>query len=489
MDLGLNYLASVSFYVPELVALLTMVGVVFLETTYNGTEKRTMMFNFSYLGLFITLVSLILNFSAEPKAIFFNAVVIDPFSTLMKAIMVLGTMGSIYISQSSKDIYSNFRSEFVLLSIGVLIGGMILASANNMLSLYIGIETLSILSYVMASLKRNDEFSSEAGLKYSLYGGLSAGLMLFGMSHIYGVLNTIQFAEVGIVIKTLSSAQLGILIPSFLLFFAGLGYKIASVPFHMWSPDVYEGSPLPVTTFFSIVPKVAGITSIIRVTHVFFSNDGLLQYSWIALLLVVAVLTMTVGNVAAIGQQSVKRMLAYSSISHAGFMLMGAVLINQDGASSVAFYAIMYLFMTLVSFYVVSYVTDYFGNDDFERFNGLIRTHPLAAIILSMAMLSLAGVPPLGGFVSKFNLLSAVLKEGHYTMAIIAGLNSVVSLYYYMKIVRFMILNPPESGEKISGFTITNMTVLSIIASPILVIGLFWNDIYTVASDAFLFIQ
>ena len=489
MDLGLNYLASVSFYVPELVALLTMVGVVFLETTYNGTEKRTMMFNFSYLGLFITLVSLILNLSAEPKAIFFNAVVIDPFSTLMKAIMVLGTMGSIYISQSSKDIYSNFRSEFVLLSIGVLIGGMILASANNMLSLYIGIETLSILSYVMASLKRNDEFSSEAGLKYSLYGGLSAGLMLFGMSHIYGVLNTIQFAEVGIVIKTLSSAQLGILIPSFLLFFAGLGYKIASVPFHMWSPDVYEGSPLPVTTFFSIVPKVAGITSIIRVTHVFFSNDGLLQYSWIALLLVVAVLTMTVGNVAAIGQQSVKRMLAYSSISHAGFMLMGAVLINQDGASSVAFYAIMYLFMTLVSFYVVSYVTDYFGNDDFERFNGLIRTHPLAAIILSMAMLSLAGVPPLGGFVSKFNLLSAVLKEGHYTMAIIAGLNSVVSLYYYMKIVRFMILNPPESGEKISGFTITNMTVLSIIASPILVIGLFWNDIYTVASDAFLFIQ
>ena len=489
MDLSLNYLASVSFYVPELIALVTMIGVVFLETTYNGAEKRTMMFNFAQAGLGITLVSLFLNLSSEPTAIFFNAVIIDPFSTLMKIIMVLGTIGSVHISVNSKDIYADFRSEFVLLSIGVLIGGMILASANNMLSLYIGIETLSILSYVLASLKRNDELSSEAGLKYSLYGGLSAGLMLFGMSHIYGVLHTIQFSEVGSVLKNLQSADLGILIPSFLLFFAGLGYKIASVPFHMWSPDVYEGSPLPVTTFFSIVPKVAGIAAIIRVSHVFFGNDGFLQYSWVALLLVVSVLTMTVGNVAAIGQQSVKRMLAYSSISHAGFMLMGAVLINQKGASSVAFYAIVYLFMTLVSFYVVSYVADYFGNDDFDRFNGLIHTHPLAAILLSIAMLSLAGIPPLGGFVSKFNLLSAVIKEGHYTLAIIAGLNSVVSLYYYMRIVRNMILNNPESEEKISGFTKTNLTVLSLVTAPILIIGLFWNNIFKIANEAVIFIQ
>ena len=489
MDLGLNYLASVSHYVPELIALLTMVGVVFLEATYNGVEKRTMMFNFAYAGLFITLVSLGSNLSTEPTAIFFNAVVIDPFSTLMKIIMVLGTIGAVYISQNSNDIYADFRSEFVLLSVGVLIGGMILASANNMLSLYIGIETLSILSYVMASLKRNDELSSEAGLKYSLYGGLSAGLMLFGMSHIYGALNTIQFAEVGVALKSISNGQLGILIPSFLLFFAGLGYKIASVPFHMWSPDVYEGSPLPVTTFFSIVPKVAGIAAIIRVTHVFFSNDGFLQYSWVALLLVISVLTMTVGNVAAIGQQSVKRMLAYSSISHAGFMLMGALLINQSGASSVAFYAIVYLFMTLVSFYVVSYVADYFGNDDFERFNGLIKTHPLAAILLTTAMLSLAGVPPLGGFVSKFNLLSAVIKEGHYTLAIIAGLNSVVSLYYYMKIVRYMILNEPESEEKITGFTKVNLSVLTAVTLPIIIIGLFWNNIARITSEATLYIQ
>jgi len=206
-------------------------------------------------------------------------------------------------------------------------------------------------------------------------------------------------------------------------------------------------------------------------------------------LLVISVLTMTVGNVAAIGQQSVKRMLAYSSISHAGFMLMGALLINQDGASSVAFYAIVYLFMTLVSFYVVGYVADYFGNDDFERFNGLIHNHPLAAIILSTAMLSLAGVPPLGGFVSKFNLLSAVVKEGHYTLAIIAGLNSVVSLFYYMKIVRYMILNKPESEEKISGFTKVNMTVVGLVAAPIIIIGLFWNNIHQIASEATLFIQ
>ena len=177
----------------------------------------------------------------------------------------------------------------------------------------------------------------EAGLKYSLYGGIAAGVMLFGMSHIFGVLGTIQFEEIIPKLQNLSSLQLSILIPSFMMFFVGIGYKIACVPFHMWAPDVYEGSPIPVTTFFSIVPKVAGIAALVRITMVFFSKEGALQDSWVVILQVIAVLTMFVGNISAIDQKSVKRMLAYSSIAHAGFMLLGVVVMDEVGARAILF--------------------------------------------------------------------------------------------------------------------------------------------------------
>ena len=406
----------------------------------------------------------------------------------MKLLMAIGAIGSIYLSQCSDEIFTDLKSEFMIMVVGVLIGGMILVSANNMLSIYLGVETLSILSYVMASFRRNDERSSEAGLKYSLYGGIAAGIMLFGLSHLYGVLGTIQFAELGDKLKLLSTGEVLVLLPSFLMFFAGLGYKIACVPFHMWSPDVYEGSPLPVTTFFAIVPKLAGIAAILRVSLTFFSEEGLLQYSWVGILLVISVLTMTVGNVAAIGQKSIKRMLAYSSISHAGFMLMGVTVVDQSGVSAVAYYGLVYLFMTLLAFYIVGHVSNVYGNDDFDRFNGMVKRHPFVTILMTITMLSLAGVPPFGGFVAKFNLLAVVVNKKLYILAIIAGLNSVVSLYYYLKIVRCMVFNQPESTEQIPAFNMINVSILTIFVVPIFVLGIFWNDFFKLASEAHIFI-
>ena len=266
-----------------------------------------------------------------------------------------------------------------------------------------------------------------------------------------------------------------ILIPSFLLFFAGIGYKIACVPFHMWSPDVYEGSPLPVTTFFSIVPKLAGITAVLRIAFLFLSNDGVVAQSIIGVLVVISALTMTVGNITAIGQQSVKRMLAYSSISHAGFMLMGVVVMGADGVASIGYYAIVYVFMTLVAFYVLGFVSDHYGNDDFNRFNGLIKRHPFMCILLSISMLSLAGIPPLGGFVAKFNILSAAVKGNFFALAFVGGLNSVISLYYYLKIVRYMVFNEEESKDVISGFKPVNATVIGVLCAPIVLLGISWG--------------
>jgi len=489
--MAMNYLASLSYYVPELLASVTMFALILIEATYKDpSENRRMIYITSLLGLLSTFVYLILGLSDKPMAIFTNSAIIDSFSTMAKIVMTLGTMGAIYLSSQSKDIERALKPEFCIMTIGVLVGGMLLSSANNLLILYIGIETLSILSYVLASFKKNDERSSEAGLKYSLYGGISAGIMLFGMSHIFGVLGTINFSEMTVAMTTLDSAKVMILLPSFVLFLTGLGYKIACVPFHMWSPDVYEGSPLPVTTFFSIVPKVAGIAALVRISTLLFSDPtNVMTIGWVGLLSVVGALTMTVGNVSAINQRSVKRMLAYSSISHAGMMLMGVVVISDLGARSILFYAVTYLFMTLVSFYIVSFVSDKYSNDHFERFDGLIYKSPLMAIVMCVAMFSLAGIPPFSGFVAKFHIFAALIQKKYYVLAIIAGMNSVISVYYYLKIVRFMIFKPVESEDSIQGFNLLNQSVVVALAVPVVFLGIFWEKIMMAADGAKLFIN
>lgn len=486
----LNYLANIGRFVPEIILVILMVGLIILETTYKEDEKdKKYIFITAMIGLVATLAALIVNISSPGEAIFSNSIIIDQFSTLMKMVMVLGTAAAIYLSRISKEIYESLKTEYAIMAIGILIGGFLLASANNMLTVYIGIETLSILSYVMASFKKNDERSSEAGLKYALYGGISAGLMLFGLSHIFGVLGTIQFAGISKVIPTLNPTQIAILLPSFLLFFVGIGYKIATVPFHMWSPDVYEGSPTPVTAFFAIIPKIAGVAVLIRVTSIFFTVDSSLKIGWIGLMLVISALTMTVGNVTAIGQKSVKRMLAYSSISHAGVMLAGLAVINEVGIRAVVFYGITYLFMTIVAFYITSIVQDKYGNDHFERFSGLIYRYPFMAVMMTVVMFSLTGLPPLAGFIAKYNIMTALINTKNFTLAIILGINSVVSAYYYLKIVRLMTLKPQESNENIEGFGFINQMIIVSMTIPVFVLGIFWETIMNLASGAKLFIQ
>ena len=234
----LNYLANIGRFVPEILLVVLMVGLIILETTYKEDEKnRRYIFITSVIGLVATFAALLVNMGQKPIVIFSNSYVVDHFSTLLKLLMVMGTLAAIYLSRFSRDVYETLKTEFAIMSVGILIGGFLLASANNMLMLFIGIETLSILSYVMASFKKNDERSSEAGLKYALYGGISSGFMLFGMSHIFGVLGTIQFTGMSALLGTLTSQQMYVLLPSFALFFVGIGYKIACVPFHMWAPS------------------------------------------------------------------------------------------------------------------------------------------------------------------------------------------------------------------------------------------------------------
>jgi NADH-quinone oxidoreductase subunit N len=486
----LKLLSNMSFYVPELVCILTMCTLLFMEAFYGDKSKgRTFVYITAMIGLAIAFAVLACSVGNKPQPIFYNALIIDSFSTVMKMIMVLGTLGVFYLCSQSTDIYEDLKTEFLVMTIGVLIGGMLLSSANNLLTVYLGIETLSILSYVLAAFKKRDGRSSEAGLKYVLYGGITAGVMLYGISHIYGILGTIQFSEIPGLIKALDSQQTLLLLPAFVLFFVGIGYKIACVPFHMWSPDVYEGSPVPVTTFFSIVPKLAGMAVLIRVTLVFFNHDGVLQTAWVGLMQVLAALTMFVGNITAINQKSVKRMLAFSSIAHAGFMMCGILVLNATGIRAILFYGATYLFMTLLAFYVTSFIIDKYGTDDHERFTGLISKHPLVAISMSVALFSLAGLPPFSGFIAKFNILSALIESEKYSLALIAVLNSVISLYYYLRLVKTMCVNEADSSEPIEGLGFVNQAVIVGLGIPVILLGVFWEKLMLVADGAKIFIQ
>lgn len=483
-------LASLNLYLPEILTIILMCVLLVAEAMYGqeGTSRgRT--YALAVVGLVVVAISLLLNLEGASGMAFYKAVAVDSFSTLFKLIMVAGTIGTVVLAYTSRDIYQNLKSEFVILAVGVLVGGMLLASANNMLTLYLGIETLSILSYAMSSLKKEDATSTEAGMKYALYGGLTAGVMLFGMSHIYGILGTIQFGEMVVKMNGLGGVDQMFLMGSFLLFFAGIGYKISAFPFHMWSPDVYQGAPIPVTAFFSIVPKMAGIAALLRVSHLFFAHGSAMSVAWIGLLHVVAALTMTVGNVSAIGQDSVKRLLAFSSIGHIGMIIAGVVVLDEVGTRAILYYSMAYLFMTLVAFWITSVLNDTYGTDSMAVFRGLIGRHPLMAIAMSLVLFSLAGMPPFSGFVAKFNILSVIIEKKYYGLAFIAALNSVVGLYYYMKLIREMVFAKAESTGDIKGFDTTTQIIVASLTLPVLFMGLFWEGLMALSGGAKILIQ
>jgi len=451
--------------------------------------SRDKIYTYALVVLGLTLIPLCQNLGKAPTFIFHNAVTIDPFSTVVKIIMVLGTMGSIWLSRSSKDIYTNLKSEFAIMAVGVLIGGMLLASANNMLTLYLGIETLSILSYVMTAFKRDESTSTEAGLKYVLYGGLSAGVALFGISHLYGILGSIQFVEMMTKLPHLAGLDLSIVMISFVLFFVGIGYKISAFPFHMWTPDVYQGAPIPVTSFFAIVPKMAGLAALIRVSHVFFLDESPLTTTWIGFMLVISAMTMTVGNVTAIGQSSVKRLLAFSSIGHVGLMILGVVVLNDVGVRAILFYGIAYLFMTMIAFYITSHLSDMYGTDNYDVFKGLVYKHPTMAIIMAGVLFSLAGMPPFSGFIAKFNIFSVIIEKKYYGIALVAAVNSCISLYYYLKLAKHMILAKPDGIEEVQGFSFANQAVIVALFVPVLFLGIFWEGVMKLSTNATIFIK
>jgi NADH-quinone oxidoreductase subunit N len=368
----------------------------------------------------------------------------------------------------------------------MVFGMFLMVSAIDLIMVYLSIEVVSISSFILAGYLKQDQRSNESSLKYVIYGAFSSGLMLFGLSILFGLTGTTKFFEIQNALAGLDTSSHFALIIASIFILAGFGYKISAVPFHFWTPDVYEGAPTPVTAYLSVAPKAAGFALLIRFFHVLFTDAGLFLESengiptipWPQVLAGISVATMTLGNLVAIQQSSVKRMLAYSSIAHAGYMLMAMPILSGNGVFAIMIYLVMYLFMNLGAFFVVIIVKNKTGGETFEDFRGLGWEMPLVGIVMALFMFSLTGIPPTAGFIGKFYIFAAVIKAGpsFYWLVFAGAVNSVISLYYYMRVVKVMFLEGESKEEHIFP-SILESALIIILAAPTLFLGVYWAPI------------
>jgi NADH-quinone oxidoreductase subunit N len=353
----------------------------------------------------------------------------------------VGSGGALLLSLDYLTFENQQKFEYGALLLLSTLGMLMLISASDLIALYLGLELMSLPLYVIAASNRENVRSTEAGLKYFVLGALSSGMLLYGASLIYGFTGTISFA--GIAKATQSGANVG-LIFGLVFLFVGFCFKISAVPFHMWTPDVYEGAPTPVTAFFAAAPKVAGIAIFARATVVAFPG---ITHEWQQIVVFVSIASMALGSFAAIGQRNIKRLMAYSSIGHMGYALVGIAAGTPEGVQGVLIYMSIYVAMTLGTFAVIlSMRRDGKLVENISDLSGLARTHPAMAFFLGVLLFSLAGIPPLAGFFAKFYVFLAAIKAGLFTLAVIGVLTSVVGAYYYLAIVKIMYFDEPVRG-------------------------------------------
>jgi len=412
-------------------------------------------------------------------------VLLDGFAVFFKVLTALATAIVIFMSIDCLEIAERTQAEYYIFLLSVLLGMFLLSSASDIVMVYLALELVSIPSYLLAGYLKGKASSTEASMKYVVYGATASGVMIYGFSLLYGMTGSTQISEIGRVL-TLGTAPLPAMLAAVMVT-VGFGYKIAAVPFHMWSPDVYEGAPTPVTAFLSVGPKAAGFAVLVRFFYTVFASpdgaDGMWKLSssvdWPFLFAVLSAVTMTVGNLVAINQRNVKRLLAYSSIAHAGYMLMGFVLLTTVGLKAILFYLVVYLFMNLGAFYVVVLVANGSRSEDISDFSGLGSRAPFAAVSLAIFLFALTGIPPFSGFIGKVYLFAEVINRGVYWLALVAALNSVISLYYYARIVKVMFLEDPTQAGDLP-LALVPRVMLAILVVPTLLLGIYWEPVIRV---------
>jgi NADH-quinone oxidoreductase subunit N len=420
---------------------------------YRGPQTTSLV---TALAIGLLVVTGVLEFMlpAGKLTTFGGSFIVDDFARFLKILALIGSAATLILSKEFLEDQSRKLFEFPILVVLSTLGMMVLISAGDLIMLYLGLELMSLALYVVAASNRDNAKSTEAGLKYFVLGALSSGMLLYGASLIYGFTGTVSFAGIAAAAK---EGSIGIVF-GLVFLLAGLCFKVSAVPFHMWTPDVYEGAPTPVTAFFASAPKVAALAVFTRVALTAFPGITL---QWQQIVVFVAIASMVLGSFAAIGQSNIKRLMAYSSIGHMGFALVGLAAGTVEGAQGVLVYIAIYVAMTLGTFAVI--LTMKRNGQAVERisdFAGLSRTNPLLAFFFAMLLFSLAGIPPLAGFFAKFYVFVAAIKAGLFTLAVVGVLASVVGAFYYLTIIKVMYFDEPLA--KLDPMRVELRTVLAV---------------------------
>ncbi|MCC6395630.1 MAG: NADH-quinone oxidoreductase subunit N [Bacteroidetes bacterium] len=441
--------------------------------------------------------ALVLGQAHVSEGIFSGMLAVDPFAWYFKLVILLSAIIIVVFSLGFTELNTGGRKvgEYYALLAALTLGIMLMAGASNVLMMYLAIELSSLTSYILSGYTREAPDSSEASLKYVIYGAVSSGLMLYGISILYGLTNTLGFAEINAALPAVlekgTTATLA-LIMSGVLIMAGLGYKISAVPFHFWAPDVYEGAPITITAFLSVASKAGGFALMIRFFKVTFIDSSALPalagvwailpgFDWREAVAVLSVLTMTIGNLVAIWQNNLKRLLAYSSIAHAGYMLMGLVVLTNEGLAAILLYFVIYLFMNMGAFYVVMLIANKTGSEDIEEYRGLGSRAPFMTVALAIFLVSLTGLPPTAGFIGKLYLFAALINSGWVWLAIVGALNSVIALYYYVRVIRNMFLRSGEQESSPLALGRLEGAVVLVLLVPTLLLGLYFTPLAELA--------
>lgn len=458
MDMILIPAVNMTPILPEILLSVLAMALLLINVFNPGGQKSYLAY-ISFIGIVAAAVIVGVGWGGHVES-FSGSVVLDNFATFFKMTFLVAAGLTVLITDSYMEREGCNHGELYPLILFAVVGMMLMASGTDLMTIFLGLEVMSVALYVLAGFNRANKKSNEAGLKYFLLGAFSTGFMLYGMALIYGATGTTRLYKIAEVVgqMTLPSSNI-LLVAGMLLMMTGFAFKIAAAPFHMWTPDVYEGAPTPMTAFMSAGPKAAGFAALIRLFMVALPT---LQVDWSQVLWVLAVLTMTVGNITALRQDNIKRVLAYSSIAHAGYALVGFTAGNGTGIAGILFYMLSYSFMNIGAFAVIILVAKKGEtNGNVSDFAGLGFKRPVLALAMTLFLFSLAGVPPAAGFVGKFYLFAGAIQKGYIWLAVIGVLNSAASAYYYLRIMVYMYMKEPT--EEFEWIKVTAPVTLALI--------------------------
>jgi NADH-quinone oxidoreductase subunit N len=493
-----NTIESLNIIKPELTITIALVLVVLFDLIFKNNKKII-----PYIGLGGLAIAMIftiqqIDFSAFAFTLSgkaensYGMLSVDPFSAFFKILILLSSAFVIIFSFNSDEVKKTMdrSGEYYALIFGMILGMMFMVTASNLILIYLSLELVSLSSYVLAGFTKLRDRNSEAALKYIIYGAVASGLMLFGISIIYGLTGSTNLYVLN---AFLQNPAFNVYTFSFAVFliFAGIGFKISAAPFHFWTPDVYEGAPITITAFLSVASKAAGFALLIRFIRTSFvmyvdqnGNWEVIEaFDWQAVLVIVSILTMTLGNFAALWQDNLKRMLAYSSIAHAGYILLGLVVLSNQGLIAILIYFFIYTLMNLGAFYIVMLIANKTGSENIDDYDGLGYTAPFLGVSLTIFLVSLTGLPPTAGFIAKVYIFVALVDAQMIIVAAIALLNTVVSLYYYIRVLKHMFLtDKKESTPEIPQSVLTTVVILALVI-PTIFFGLYFTPVVNFAKS------